>query len=432
MRGSSERMKKWGIALVIIFLIPAFIFFIYSLIPQRRVEKKYVLRDLETVKKLLLQAYVEKLPESKVEVGINSIAEALPKKFHRMDFYLKLQPFLSNFNDPDTRLIFGVPEYFPVLPFKARFVGERLFVIESVESRLKDRTEILEINGMKASELYEFLRRLVSSDTTALAEKRMVKILYWLPFIKRREKFSLVIEGQKKLTVSAIPLKIYVRERRKIYGRERVFGYREERNVGILRIRTFDMYGQDIQDFEDLLEEIGNKALDALIIDLRDCEGGDFRTVSKIMGHLIDKEVTYSFLVRKRHSKFTGSEENRFEDEEKKYEFSPIKPLFNFPVVILVDRTTSREALFFAYMAKSYAKIVGEKPQEGLSHTVFPTGKWLPSVSMYVMVSTGKLEIDNELSLDCSFSVSDEERLKQLLGKEDVLLERVLKILLKK
>ncbi len=432
MLGSSNKMKKWAAILVIIFLTPALIFFIYSLIPQRRVEKKYVLRDINTVQKLLLNDFIDSPDEDFVRSELDSIRNSLPRKFHRMEFFLKLQPVLSSFNDPNTTLIFGVPEYFPVLPFKARFIGKRLFVVESVDPRIKDGSEIASFNGMNEDELYTYLRKLVSADCESLASKKMMKMLFYIPFVERKEKHEVVFKNGSKIKVDVIPLRSYIKKRRQIYPRETTFDFKKEGNVGVLRVKTFDLYGQDIQDFEDLLDTIASSELKALVVDIRDCDGGDFRTAKKLFSHMISEAATAT--VEYREKVLDGQEGlAEVENKEMTFKFKPKSPAFKFPVFILVDRGTSNEALLFSYLAKkmNLAEIVGERPQQKLSFHTMPTGKWLPSVSMYISVSTAVWDIKGELEILFEKSLSNSEYLQWLLGLNDPLLEEVINELLK-
>ncbi len=432
---NKSSMRKWGILFIILIFLSLLIpLFVYSLTPTRRVEKRYTLKDINTIEKLLLNANVLTKDATdlreKINKEINALRENLPDKFHKMDFYLKVQPIFSQLSDQYTGIRYGVPEYMPVLPFKARFINGRLFVVESVDENIKEGSRIIRFNNMNEKELYEFLKSLTSADTSSLLEKRMVTRLWHLPFIFRKEKFKVSFENGKTYTIEYVPKSLYIKLSRKKYGKEIDFFYEERNSVGILKIRTFSIYGQDIQDFEDLLDEIADKNLKALIVDLRDCEGGDFRTPLKILKHIVESETSFSRRYILRKTLYCGGMEAQDEmvTDEITYTIKPAKKQFNFEVILLVDETTSNQALDFAYMGKkmNLVKIVGVTPSQPLSHTIMPTGKFLPAVGFYATVPCAKWLSSEKLELDMSLEESDKERLRRYIKLEDAMLEKIL------
>ena len=434
MRGTSESMKKWGIFMAIIVLVALVLpFFIYSLIPKQRVEKRYVLRDIDTIEDLLRFGDISTINENLLKNMVRELdylKVSLPEKFHRMDFFLKVQPILSKANDQNTEIIFGVPSYYPVMPFKARFVDERLFVIESIDNKLKPGDEITSVNEKDIESFFKYLKSLVSADSEALLCKKMENRFWQLPFIERREKFTLEIKNRGKVAVSFIPKKAYIEKLRKIKEHEWDYKFEVKNSIGMLKFRTFNLYGQDIQNLEDDLKRAASMNLKYFIIDVRDCTGGNLNTALKVLSYFTSKEIILKRDYILRISKYCGGSEGggKLQKRTKTYHIKPKTPKISSKLIILVDRTTSNEALDFAYIVKKagLGKIYGEVPDQKLDHTFMVSGKSLPAVKMFAAVSCAKWDEKGKLKIDKMIELENKDYIKYISGKDDILFNKVI------
>ena len=436
MKGTSDTMKKWGLFLAIGALLAIVLpFFIYSLTSKRRVEKRYVLRDIDTIEELIKYGDISTMYEELSKKMIRELEYqkiSLPEKFHRMDFFLRIQPILSEAKDQNTKIIFGVPSYYPVLPFKARFVDGKLYVVESVTDLLKPGNEIVKVDGKNVREFLNYLEILAPADSPALLYKKTQERFFQLPFIERREKYTLEVKGKGKITISYVPKSSYIEKLREIRGHEWDYKFETLGDIGLLRFRTFNLYGQDIQDLEDLLKSLPSKNLRYLVIDLRDCEGGSMSIPLKVLAHFVEKEVKFEREYAIRTSQFCGGQGNgKIQEKTMVYSIKPKKPMAKAKLVVLVDRTTSNEALDFAYLVEKtgLGEVYGEIPDQSLSHTFMVSGKSLPSVGMFASISCARWNDKGKLVVKNPVRLSTQDYIGFLSGKEDVLLENVLKLL---
>jgi len=432
-KSTNERMKKWGIIFAVAVLAALVLpFFIYSLTPKRRVEKRYVIRDIETIENLLRYGDMSTINEDLLKSMVRELEYlkiALPEKFHRMDFFLRAQPILSKAADQNTEIIFGVPDYYPVLPFKARYVNGKFFVVESVDDKLKPGDEIVSINGKDTKSFFEYLKSLVSADSEALLSKKIEERFWQLPFIERKEKYTLETRKKGKIEVSFVPKKTYIEKLRKIKGHEWDYKFEAQDNFGILKFKTFNLYGQDIQNLEDDLKKAASMNLKYFIIDIRDCTGGNLNTGLNILSYFTDHAVTLKRYYTFRSSEYCGGEgKGEIQEMVKEYPIQPANERMNSKLIVLVDRTTSNEALDFAYIVKKagLGQIYGEVPDQNLSHTFMVSGKSLPSVSMFAAISCARWNESGKLEVDKEFNLEDMQYTNYIAGKDDILLRTLI------
>ena len=131
-----------------------------------------------------------------------------------------------------------------------------------------------------------------------------------------------------------------------------------DNGIGYLSLPSFD--DETSKDFKEKVEELQKQGAKSLIIDLRNNGGGIVDEATKIADYILDKGDTIISTVDN-----TG---------KKEVAFSENKPIFNMPIVILVNENTASASEILAAALKDYDKatIVGTKTYgKGVIQTFF-------------------------------------------------------------
>ncbi len=423
MRSWNDNLKKVAYALIAISFVPVIWFLVIGSTSKRRVNPKWLERDLKTIESMIYDHADPfwKNPKETFDEYMKK-AEKSIKSMHRMDFFLLVQPLFALLEDHESYVHFGMPSYMPVLPFKVIFHDGKLYAYDSVTEDVKNGSMIEEFDGMSTEELVKFLKEYVGAESEAQWENLAEEFMFRLPSIQRRESYKIRISG-KTIKVYSIPIVKYKSMRSKIYGRERPFYVYRKGDVDILKVRTFSMWGQDIQDFEDTVENLASTSK-KLIVDLRDNSGGDWKEVKVLVEHLIKSPVHLrKKLIFSKNSTCGGGK--NMED----IVIDPKSPTFNGKLLVLVNRRTLNEAYDAAILMSKSATVAGEMPDMGKFRFGAAVFKTLPSVNMYFTLSCDREFYLDKLRIDRYIRESDEEFLKKIMGGSDDVLERAIGVI---
>ncbi len=432
-RGWNERMKKVGILLAILFLIPALVLFIYSLFPSRLIPEKDLKRDFDYMLDIVRSAYIDTDEIPTFERRAFSFRRQIKSKMFRFDYYKLVSRLLSELNDSSVNLSFSLPFYMPVMPFKAYPVGNELFVIESVTRDVKPCSRISSVNGESAENLIERLRSYISAESDSMKAWKVSDLFWKLPTLDRLESIELVVNG-RAVQLKSITRREYEEKLKEIVGGRKPFSYTEKDGIGILRIRSFSIYKRDLIEWHDLLK---NLKTEKLLIDLRSNRGGSFSRARELLEVLLKEPFTLKRDLEIRANRFSKETLERmgitWEEGEILKRNSSIsidgKNGYEGKVWVLLDSHTANTALDFALVLRESGrgKIVGEKPLQKASRNITLTYHALPSVKFGLMIPDARLVYHSDLKVDLLLPQSTEERLIWLCGEEDPYLERVLK-----
>ena len=131
-----------------------------------------------------------------------------------------------------------------------------------------------------------------------------------------------------------------------------------EDDIGYLLIPSFDK--ETSEDFKEKVEELEGQGIKSLIIDLRNNGGGIVDEATEIADYILEKGNTIISTVDNKDKKETTISEN--------------KPIFNLPIVVLVNENTASasEILTVALQDNKKATVVGTKTYgKGVIQTVF-------------------------------------------------------------
>jgi hypothetical protein len=414
LRSWNENLKKIGYILIVVFLMPVIWFLIAGSTSKRKVNPSWLERDVDTIEPMVF-THVDPFwrHERKEFEEILKKARSSIKRMHRMDFYLLVQPIFALLSDHESYVHFGMPGYMPVLPFRVVIRNGRIFAVSSTTHDIEDGDEIVEFDGMKISEFLNWIEKYVGAESRAQWEVLAEEFIFRLPSIQRNEKYRVRTNDGIK-SVYSVPIAKY-RERLKELGKlKKEFEVFKKNGFTVLKVRTFSLWGRDIQDFEDELKRIIRNS-EKLIVDLRGNSGGSWGTMKKMVSYLINKEVS-----------FERSVERNGQIVDETVKVSPRDGHFEGDLYVLVDERTLDEAYEASLLLSEVATVVGKNPDMGDFRFSGIEFKRLPSVGMYFTLSHEKVYYPEKLRVDIVVDESDEEYVKRAIRKGDKMLENLL------
>ncbi len=423
MRSWNDNLKKLAYVLVVIALIPVVWLLIVGSTSKRRIDSRWLERDFRSVKAMVYE-HVDpfwKNPREKFEKAIEH-AEKSIKRMHRMDFFLLIQPIFALLEDHESRVHFGMPDYMPVLPFKVAIREGKLLAYDSVSPYVKNGSEIETFDKMTSTEFLEWLKNYVGAESEAQWEESAEQFVFRLPSIQRKEWYPLKIGGKRR-KIYSLPISKYRELRNKYYGYEEPFELTEKEGINILKIQSFSMWGQDIQNFEDDVEKLAKEGR-PLIVDLRDNAGGSWKMVEVLIKHLVNKTVSF-----RREVTFAKNQVCTGKSQVESVKINPEKPFFNGRILVLVNRRTLDEAYDAALLLSKVATIAGEKPDIGNFRFFNVHYKSLPSVGMYFTISCAKMKYLDRLRIDVPLNENFGEYSKRISGKADSILKKAIEVI---
>ena len=192
-----------------------------------------------------------------------------------------------------------------------------------------------------------------------------------------------------------------------------------EKNIGYLNLPSFDE--GTAEDFEEKVKELQGKGAKSLIIDLRNDGGGIVDEATKIADYILEKgDVIISTVDNKGEKEITYSEND---------------PIFNMPIVILVNENTASASEILTAALQDYKKatVVGTKTYgKGIIQTLFTlsdgSGLKITTAEYYTPKGTNIHKVgikpDEEVKLP-----DDIENIYAVAEKDDTQLKKAIDIL---
>ena len=192
-----------------------------------------------------------------------------------------------------------------------------------------------------------------------------------------------------------------------------------EKNIGYIEFSSFDE--GTAEEFKNKYEELKNKGIKSLIIDLRNNGGGIVEEALKIADYIVDKDSVVLYEVDKNNNEKVKKSKN--------------EPIIDIPVVILTNGNTasSSEILAGALKDLGKAKIVGTKTYgKGVIQQIMtlPDGSGL-KITTEKYLTPNKTEI-NKIGIEPDEKVELPENIKNELiiqEKDDTQLQKAIEML---
>lgn len=194
------------------------------------------------------------------------------------------------------------------LPLQPFWDGTKLFVHKnySKSTAFLEGDEIVSINGIKAEDLIQGMLLRMMRDGTNLTYPTWVLNTYFFEYYSYfhgcQEKYELELNspaGNKSVTVDGISkdeLLIQLRKQSNLDSKGISLQLYDHESIALLTIKDWHndilrkYYKQRfIPEMRDIIEELENKKIERLIIDVRNNQGGDTRNSKYLLSYLLDE-----------------------------------------------------------------------------------------------------------------------------------------------
>ena len=318
-------------------------------------------------------------------------------------------------------------------PVDVRYVDGSLYVFDPLANagRVSVGDEIRFINGRDVDEIMDEVYRHISGDANFPFAKRHLfnvsatsYLTYALDF---PESYSLTLEGQTK-PISLKALESFrhapIISPKQPCQDNLCYRVDETTNAGLLTLRSFAYYGDSGAEFAEFIntsfDDLIDNQRDALIIDIRDNQGGSGLAGAYVLRRIADMPFTY----------FTQESDPRAAEGLFDLQL-PADMTFERPTYVLANGHTFSSVPHFAAVAKAndFAVLVGETL--GGNHATFDgklrfasdlTGAEYFVARMPFVVEAGDADPMDPLRPDIAIPYTVEET----LSREDRMLETLL------
>ncbi len=274
---------------------------------------------------------------------------------------------MPHFNQEDALIEVG--QRFPV---EVRMYGGRLFVMDPLSNadQLSIGQEIVSINGISVADLRNEIFAHIGADTNIPNFKEPAFNFYATSYLTYAlnfaESYELTVRGDTK-PITLAPLEDFspkpIISPQAECQESLCYSIDEQRNIGIMTIRSFDYYGSDGQIFADFtaaaFDDLAASNRAGLLIDVRGVLGGSGLVGSYLLRHLAKEPFAY----------FDNEMSDPRGNEGLQELQRPISTGFEGPTYILMDGLTVSSVSHFLALAKenNIATLIGEPSGGGKS-----------------------------------------------------------------
>ncbi len=319
------------------------------------------------------------ITEEDFDALIASKVASLDENATRSDLMWAMSEILASIGCAHSRMSFfnqeeRLIEVSARFPVDVRMHGGRLYVMDPLSNfeHVSKGEEIVSINGISVPQLTQEIFTHISSDADLPNIKGPSFNIYATGYLTYALDFPSTYQvrlrgGAEPITLN--PLEDF--ENRPVISpladcQDRLcYHVDEERNIGIMTIRSFDYYGADGQQFADfttsVFDDLGSEGRSGLLIDTRGILGGAGYVGSYLLRHLTDKPFDY----------YDALASDPRGDASLFVPQLPIATQFDGPAFILMDGMTVSALPHFYALAKhnGIATLIGEPAGGGKSTT---------------------------------------------------------------
>jgi len=363
---------------------------------------------------------------------------ALDTSTTQRDFLWAFSEILSSIQCGHSRMpyfnqenaLIEIEERFPV---DVRFLDDRLYVLDGLSNAatLQLGMEITSINGRSVEDIRANLFRHIQAEGVATTTKNHVFNVYATSYLTYELGFAehyTLTTAQHENSIALTPLTAF--EFRPIIHPEiqcqntLCYAVDQASNVGILTLRTFAFYGDQITRFtrfvDEALTDLTTNNRSSLIIDLRSNDGGSGLAGAYLLRRLAEAPFPY----------FVPPTDPRARNELQAIQ-QPVDVGVDLPVYLLVDGNTVSSAPHFVaiFQAQNMGTVLGE-PMGGNQST--NDGKQaFTSATQGVQYSIATMRFDvhapgNDLNQAIQPDIALSYTLEDLLHGEDSMMQATL------
>lgn len=315
-----------------------------DMVPQpsninRKFQAKRLQEDFLTLRKVLEEAHAglyRYTDKKTLDARFDSAFKRLNRNMTEREFFPIVASIVNAIKCGHTGT-FPSSEYMSqlkMLPLKLRFINERAYVLTSPDNVITPGSELLSINGKKLSVItriifahlsadgdnetskYRRLNRRFSFDYNRfIGQPNSFDVEYYDAAERKKKKINLPHQIENAATLA-----VRVDDGKKPLRLE----FLPNRDTALLTLRTFAEEtiinaGQDWRKFLDAaFQEIKEKNIQNLIIDLRENSGGSDEFSSLLFSYLTDKEFRWFDYIETSTNKITLAQYTDIDDETNK------------------------------------------------------------------------------------------------------------------
>ncbi len=262
--------------------------------------KKDVKKDVSYLIKILENVHPNCYKEINKEVfrnKLDSLTENIDYPITDLLFSIKLIPIFNLIKDGHSQMQMPLNtitrnnlNYFPFLIKK---ISDRYFIINDYKAFKLSKKEIISINEIPISELVNNLSRYVNGETIDFKKEAIIRdhqylnILFNILYPKWKGYNLIVNDNGNKLKYFIDG--VFEEFQDKSFNNEKKYRfYKTDLKTGILIINEFTFGRKMRQDIDTIFLKIKNSGINNLVIDLRNCRGGNSYNGGYILKYIID------------------------------------------------------------------------------------------------------------------------------------------------
>lgn len=309
----------FALAGVVSILLPAHLSLAQEIVPQtsnfdRKFQAKQLQEDFLILRNVLEEAHpsLYRYTDKNVfDANFDNAFKRLNGEMTEREFFPIVASIVSAIKDGHT---FSMPSseymnYLKMFPLNLRFIEGKAYIISSPNNSITPGSELLSINGKKMSGITRTILAHLPADGDIETGKywtlnRRFGLCYNF-FIEQPDSFNVEYYDAAKRQKKKVSMPPLIENEAKVFARvddgkkPLRLEFLPESNTALLTINTFagseiTKTGQDYREFmEAAFQEMKQKDIQNLIIDLRNNGGGDDEGGSLLFSYLTDKEFRY-------------------------------------------------------------------------------------------------------------------------------------------
>jgi len=260
-------------------------------------------------------------------------------------FFIYLRKFIVSIRNSHTRLgNISNQKIFKPKGYDAVIVNSKFY--------LKEKDEIIgEIISIDDKSIQDALQERI--DVTAGSTKQYITLQALKNIFIRKEaiEINLKLKNKNQIIKKTLSCQSYVFKKLDQSIKIQIF----ENDLGYIKILTWENGDISEEDLENKINELIDKNIKALIIDVRGNSGGNSNIAKSFASHFFSKKVLFS-VTETRVSK------DNFDLEKTESYVEPVKPFLDIPVILLVDALclSSNEYFVAGMKDNNRAILIGE------------------------------------------------------------------------